>query len=223
MRPYGVVLAALSLMLSTEALAASAQTTADCPGDPEIGHDIELKIEIPEARLHHNLSIAQLGASVLHGPRSRVLGLANVRLEFGWSVGFEWRSWGDGFCFWVRRTVLTIRHPSPDIYIAREYRRGTCPYRTILGHERRHIRISKELIDRYIPRLRWVLTSLRIPTGARPVFVSSAENAKPEISALMKELAEPLFQEMGKALRETQAKIDTATNYRRLRKICRNW
>ncbi len=218
MRSQMVLLALLPLVLSTEVLAA-----ADCPGDRDIDHDIELEIDIPEPRLHHNLSIAQLGLRMPHGPGARVLGLADVRLDFGWSVGFEWRPWDDGFCFWVRRTELTIRHPSPDIYIAREYRRGTCPYRTILGHEQRHIRISKELIDRYIPRLRWVLTSLRIPTGERPVFVASAEDAKPEISALMKELAEPLFQEMAKALREAQAKIDSPASYRRLRKACRNW
>ena len=222
MRPCGVVLAAL-LLLAAAAPGSAAMAASDCRGDPEIGYDIDLAIEIPEPRLHHDLSVAQLGRMAIHRPRERVLGLANVGLDFGWSVGFEWRPRGDGFCFWVRRTELTIRHPSPDIYIAREYRRGTCPYRTILGHERRHIRISKELINRYIPRLRWVLISLRIPTGERPVFVTSAEDAKPEIAALMKELAEPLFQEMAKALREAQAKIDSPTSYRRLRKACRNW
>ena len=45
MRACGV-LAALLLMASTEA-----QASADCPGDPAIGHDIELKIDIPEPRL----------------------------------------------------------------------------------------------------------------------------------------------------------------------------
>jgi len=212
------VLVALLVLVSSAAMAA-----AECRGDRKIDYDIELEIDIPEARLHHDLSVAQLGRMAIHGPRERVLGLADVGLDFGWSVGFEWRQWGEGFCFWVRRTELTIRNPSPDIYIAREYRRGTCPYRTVLAHERQHIRISKELIDRYIPRLRWVLTSLRIPTGERPVFVTSAEDAKPEIAALMKELAEPLFQEMAKALREAQAKIDSPASYRRLRKACRNW
>ena len=205
------------------AQAAVAQAAVDCQIDPGIGHDIELKIDIPEPRLHHDLSIAELDRRVLHSPGKRVLGMADTGLEFGWSVRFEWQQWGDGFCFWVRRTELAIRHPSPDIYVAREYRRGSCPYRTILAHERQHMRISREQIDRYLPRLRWVLTSLRIPTAERPIFVTSAEAAKSEVRTLMKELAEPLFQEMRQAMRKAQAKLDSPDSYRRLRKKCKRW
>ncbi|MHA1153095.1 MAG: hypothetical protein ACTSQ7_10610 [Alphaproteobacteria bacterium] len=223
MRACGMVLAALSLMTASEVLAASAQATADCPGDPGIDHDIGLKIDIPEPRLHHDLSIAQLDRMAPHGPRQQVLGLAEAGLEFGWSVRFEWQQRGAGYCFWVRRTELAIRQPSPDIYVAREYRRGSCAYRAILTHERQHMSISRDQINRYLPRLRWVLTSLRIPTGERPVFVTSAEAAKAEARALMKELAEPLFQEMAQALRAEQAKLDSPASYRRLRKQCKRW
>ncbi len=231
MRWPGAVLAALSLMASGHVLAASvqaaaqatAQATAECPSDPDIDHEIELAIDLPKPRLNHDLGIAELGRKAPHRPGKRVLGLADTGLEFGWGVRFEWQAWGDGFCFWVRRTVLTIRHPSPDIYVAREYRRGSCPYRAILGHERQHMNVSREQINRYLPRLRWVLTSLQIPTGGRPVFVDSAEAAKREIRALMKGLAEPLFREMTAALRAAQAKLDSAASYRSLRKSCNRW
>jgi hypothetical protein len=218
MRLSGVVLAALSLMVSTEG-----QAAVDCPSDSGIDYDIELKIDIPEPRLHHDLSIAELDRKVPHGPGSRVLGLAKTGLEFGWSVRFEWQQRGDGFCFWVRRTALSIRQPSPDIYVAREYRRSSCAYQAILAHERQHMKISREQIDRYLPRLRWVLTSLRIPTAERPIYVTSAEAAKSEVRVLMKDLAEPLFQEMSQALRKAQAKLDSPASYRRLRKQCKRW
>jgi len=219
MRACGAVfVTALSLMASTEAVAAT-----ECPGNPDIDHEIELVIDIPEPRLHHDLGIAELGRNAPHVSSGRVLGLADTGLEFGWGVRFEWQAWDDGFCFWVRRTELMIRHPSPDIYVAREYRRGSCPYRAILAHERQHISISREQINRYLPRLRWVLTSLQIPTGERPIFVDSAEVAKRDIRALMKDLAEPLFQEMIAALRAAQAELDSVASYRRLRKACNSW
>ncbi len=218
MRLFGVVLAALPLMVSIEALAA-----ADCPSDLGIDYDIELKIDIPEPRLNHDLSIAELNRKALHGPGHRVLGLAETGLEFGWSVRFEWQQWGDGLCFWVRRTALNIRQPSPDIYVARKYRRSSCAYQAILAHERQHMKISRKQIDRYLPRLRWVLTSLRIPTAERPIYVTSAEAAKSEIRGLMKDLAEPLFREMRQALRAAQAKLDSPASYRRLRKRCKRW
>ncbi len=203
--------------------AVSGAAAAQCPGSPEDDYDIALDIDSPKARLYHDRGIAELGRMAVHGPRSNILGLANTGLDFGWRVEFEWRPEGEAFCFWVRRTELTIRHPSPDIYVAREYRRGTCPYRAILAHEQQHIRTSRELINRYIPRLRWVLTSLRIPTGQRPVLVGSPEEAKSEVRALMKDLAEPLFREMAKALRTAQAKIDSPASYKRLFKQCKRW
>ena len=223
MRTCGVALAALSLMAATEIPAASAQATADCPGDPGIDHDIELKIDIPEPRLHHDLGIAELNRKALRGPGHRVLGLAVTGLVFGWAVHFEWQPRGVGYCFWVRSTELAIRQPSPDIYVAREYRRSSCAYQAVLAHERRHMTVSREQINRYLPRLRWVLTSLRIPTGSRPIFVASAEAAKAEVRTLMKELAEPLFREMGQALRAAQAKLDSPASYRRMRKKCKRW
>jgi hypothetical protein len=201
----------------------SGAAAAQCQGSPEISYDIALDIDSPKARLHHDRGIAELGRMAFHGPGGKILGLANAGLDFGWRVEFEWRPEGEAFCFWVRRTELTIQHPTPDIYVAREYRRGTCPYRAVLAHEQQHIRTSRELINRYIPRLRWVLTSLRIPTGQRPVLVGSPEEAKSEVRALMKDLAEPLFREMAKALRAAQAKIDSPASYKRLFKQCKRW
>ncbi len=233
MRNCGVDLVALLLMIALGGQTAAAQATmaqatitqvaADCPGDPGIDYNIELNIDIPEPRLHHDLSIAELNRLALRGPGHRVLGLAVTGLEFSWAVGFQWQPQGAGHCFWVRRTKLAIRQPSPDIYVAREYRRSSCAYQAVLAHERRHMTISREQINRYLPRLQWVLTSLRIPTAERPIYVTSAEAAKTEVRALMKSLAEPLFQEMNAALRTEQAKLDSPASYRRLRKKCRRW
>ncbi len=213
----------LAVALVVPAPVVSGAAAAQCQGSPEISYDIDLDIDVPKARLHHDRGIAELGRMAFHGPRGRILGMASTGLDFGWRVGFEWRPEGEAFCFWVRRTELTVHHPSPDIYVAREYRRGTCPYRAVLAHEQQHIRTSRELINRYIPRLRWVLTSLRIPTGQRPVLVGSPEEAKSEVRALMKDLAEPLFREMAKALRAAQAKIDSPASYQRLFKQCKKW
>ena len=64
----------------------------ECRGSRENPHDIELKVDIPEPRLHHNLGIAELGRKALHGPGRRVLGLADTGLQFGWGVRFEWQA-----------------------------------------------------------------------------------------------------------------------------------
>ena len=221
MRSLAAVLAVPALVLLAPGVSVAA--AAQCQGSPEISYDIDLDIDIPEARVHHDRGIAELGRMAVHGPRGKILGLAKTGLDFGWRVEFAWRPEGAAFCFWVRRAELTIHRPSPDIYVAREYRHGTCPYRAVLAHERRHVRASRALIDRYIPRLRRMLTSPRIPTGQRPVLVGSPGAAESEVRALMKDLAEPLFHEMAEALGAAQAKIDSPASYKRLFKRCRRW
>ncbi len=194
-----------------------------CEGSPDIPYDIDLKIDTPPASVHHDRASAQLGRMGPHGPGGRVLGLASAGVDFHWRVGFEWRAQGDASCFWVRWARLSVRLPSPEIYVAREYPRGSCQYRAILAHEQDHFRASRELINRYLPRLRWVLTSLRIPTGRRPILVESAAAAKAEVRALMQELAEPLFREISEALRKHQAGLDSRASYKRLFAQCDRW
>ncbi len=200
-----------------------AHAEPECAGSPDIPYDIELVVDTPTARIHHDRSIADLGRLTVHGPGSRILGLAKTGLDFGWYVGFESVPKGEGFCLWVARVRLTARHASPDIYVARKYRRGGCQYRAVLAHERQHIRASRELINRYRPRLNMALTSLRIPTGRRPVYVTSREEAKAKLRALMADLAEPVYREMTAQLAKAQATLDSPASYRRLFKMCQSW
>lgn len=200
-----------------------ARAAEECISSQDLPYDIDLDIDTPSARLHHDLSIAQLGRMSFHGVRSRILGLASTALDFGWQVSFDSEPKGDGYCFWVESVKLTVRYPPPDIYVAREYRRGSCPYRKILAHEQAHVANAGKMILRYIPRLRWVLTSLRIPTGQRQIFVDSRPQAKTAVRALMQDLTESLYREMAEQLAKAQAELDSPASYRRLFKQCRNW
>ncbi len=195
----------------------------DCEGSTALPYDIDLEIDIPAARVIHDRSVAELGQATIHGPESRILGMVKTGLAFGWSIGFDSEPMGEGFCSWVSNVRLTIRQPSPDIYVAREYARGSCQYRTILAHEQKHVNNAREVINRYKPRLRWVLTSLRIPTGRRPIYVTEPAKARARLRKLMKELAEPLYREMARELSKAQAKLDSPASYRLYFKQCKTW
>ena len=144
MRAVFLLAAACSLLMAN----APARAEPECAGSPDLPYDIDLQVDTPTARIHHDRSIADLGRLTVHGPGSRILGLAKTGLDFGWDVGFESEPKGDGFCFWVESVRLTARHASPGIYVAREYRRGGCQYRAVLAHEQQHIRTSRDLINR---------------------------------------------------------------------------
>lgn len=194
-----------------------------CPWSADRAYDVVMQIDVPQARLHHDRSRAELNEISFHSPRARVLGLANTGLQFKWRVRYTANPFGDGFCFWVNRVELTLRYPSPDIYVAREYRPGTCQFRVILEHEKEHYRISRAVLRRYAPRLQTALASLTIPTGLRPVLVDSPEAARDQVQALMRRQVDPIYREMAQNLRQVQAEIDSPTEYRRTFKQCRDW
>lgn len=206
-----------------QAMAEQQVTGTDCPGDLDDSYKLKMHLDIPRARLHEDHSIAELGEMSFHGPRSRVLGLASTNLEFGWHVQFAAKPFGDGHCFWVTRADLSLRYAAPDIYVAREYRPGSCPYRAVLQHEEEHVAITRGILERYAPRLETALTSLLVPTGTRPIVVDSPEAAKHETSELMKELVKPIYQEMVTKLREAHRELDSPRGYRNTFRRCPSW
>ncbi len=194
-----------------------------CPWSADRAYDVIMHIDVPQMRLHHDRSRAELNNISFHLPRAKVLGLAKTGLRFKWRVNYTANPFGDAFCFWVHRVELTLRYPSPDIYVAREYRPGTCPYRVILEHETEHYRISRAVLRRYAPRLQTALASLTIPTGLRPVLVDSPEAARDEVQTLMRRHVDPIYREMVRTLRQAQAELDSPAAYRRTLKLCRDW
>lgn len=214
---------ALALVLLSLAPPAGA---TECVGSPDIPYDIDLTLDMPPAQVHRDRSIAELGEMHLHGGEGRVLGLTSAALEAAWRISFESQpneASPGTHCLWVRRVEIAVRHPAPDVYVAREYAPGSCPYRAILAHEQAHVAAVRDTVNRFTPRLRWVLTSLRIPTGERPISVASPEAGQHRLDALMRELAEPVFEEMAAALRAAHAQLDSRASYREVRKRCRVW
>jgi hypothetical protein len=202
---------------------AGAHETETCPGLDDSPYRVDLVVDTPASRVHHDRSIDQLGGMVAHGPGARVLGATDAGLEFGWRVDMRSAPYRGGYCVWVAGLRLTVRYPSPDIFIAREYRRGTCQYRNILAHEQEHVRISRATIKRFLPRLHMLLTSLRIPTAQRPLHAASAARAEDELGALMRDLVDPVYQDMAQALAGEQADLDSPASYRRLFRHCPDW
>jgi hypothetical protein len=195
----------------------------ECPADLDRPYKLEMHLDIPRARLHEDHGIDDLSEMSFHGPKARVLGLTNTELEFGWHVQFAAVPVGNAYCFWVDRVDLSLGYPSPDIYVAREYRPGSCPYRAVLQHEEEHVAITRRIMEHYAPRLETALTSLLIPTGTRPKVVDSAEDAKGEMQALMKELVDPIYREMMAKLRQAHGELDSPRSYREARKRCPQW
>ena len=191
-----------------------------CPGSPDTPYEVKVRMEMPPASINHDLSIAKLSKGKFHG---KILGKAAGRVEVKFATEYSAVPHGNQFCFWVQSIPVILRHSSIEIYIAKEYGTRSCQYRAILGHEKDHVRVAQDNLERYTPRIRSALTSLLIPTGRAPQVVASPEQAKREVNALARKLLGPVYRNMFADLKKAQAAIDSPEEYRRVFRRCRNW
>lgn len=194
-----------------------------CPSSPRAPYDVHVRVEIPSPPIDHSQSIRQLGKKMIHGPRQRVLGLTQSDLEVKTRGHYTVEKSGNRFCFSVRAIDVILKYRALQVYVAKEYKVGSCAFRAILAHEREHVRVARESLESYTPKIRAVLTSLLIPTGGEPIQVVSAKAAKAKMESITEQLLGPVYREMFESLNRGQAALDTPQQYLRVRNKCSRW
>ncbi len=215
----------LCTMLSEEsrALFTPAQAGETCAGAPQERFDVNVRTETPPPKVNHNLNRVQLGSMAFHGMTDSILGLHIHGIKIEYRAKHAAEPDGNGYCFWIRSIDVLLRYDAPDIYIAKDYRRGSCNYKAILGHEKRHEIVAREVIKRYIPRFRSLFTSLLIPKPKSAILVSSREDGKRKTEALLMQIIQPVYKEFESALAKEQAEVDALREYRKVLRQCKRW
>jgi hypothetical protein len=119
--------------------------------------------------------------------------------------------------------MLTLRYRTLEVYVASEYSPRSCAYQAILAHEQRHVKIAKKYVTRYAPRLRSVLTSLRIPKPGSAKLTPSKAHGAAEMDTVFNELITPVFERLNAEHQEAQARADLPQEYARVRRRCKKW
>ncbi|NQV22411.1 MAG: sel1 repeat family protein [Rhodospirillales bacterium] len=184
---------------------------------------IDVTVDIPPAPIDHSLSISQLTRAGPHGGGMQTIGLAVPEIEAKSSGSYGFMDKGDHKCFWVEHVQAQVVYQSMKIFIASEYKKGSCPYAKILRHEREHVAISRRNLARFEPRLRSALASLSIPKAGQPLQIKADDDPSAQMTRLFNRLVSPVLEDMMADLDAAQAKIDTPESYAKVRRQCRNW
>ena len=127
----------------------------------------------------------------------------------------------DKTCLRLDRVKLTFGARKTDVYIDRKYRKGSCPYKTILAHEMEHVRINNRVIAEYVPRIKRELAERA--GGIKPFFTKNLKRAGQSIvNRLMLEL-DPLIEEFNDARMMANDVIDTQESYAATHAKCKDW
>jgi hypothetical protein len=117
---------------------------------------------------------------------------------------------------------VQVVYRSLTIFVASEYKKGSCPYAKILRHEREHVAIAHRNLARFKPRIRSALAPLLIPKAGQPLKIGLNDDPRAELTRLFSKLVSPVLEDMMEDLSTSQAKIDTPESYAKVPRGCRS-
>jgi hypothetical protein len=203
----GLLIAALTL---------SAVPAGAAPACPPSRPEVTVTLAIAEPSVDNTQPQPALqklaGKGHLYG---RTQGLYRADLEVGWRANVH----HDAACRWIEAVTVTINIPARVIYIAHERPPGSCPYESVLAHERKHQAADEAVLAEHRPRIKRAAEE----AATLPPIAASDGPGKAVDAQLTGPIAAALkqgFAELAKARAERQAEIDTPAEYRRVHAQC---
>jgi hypothetical protein len=146
--------------------------------------------------------------------------------EIGYKIATKYNimSQGGKYCVGLEAVKVTF-YGKPEVHIASNFKRGSCEYTAVLGHEQIHIRTMRKFMREYAPKFKKEVA--RIAKSSRrhigPIREDQVEGAQEE---LQNQYARQLSAYLGKVLPilgSRQKKVDSPEEYARVFKKCKNW
>jgi len=141
-----------------------------------------------------------------------------------YELGLEQDRPGAPYRAYLSKLIVEFGYTKLEVYVAREYAKGTCEYNQVLKHEMEHVNIHAATYRKYKRLLKGALeASGRLPTRKKPLYVKNPDQAQVQVDRLVKGITNPLYDRFGAELLRAQAKIDTPANYQAIQRKCGQW
>lgn len=124
------------------------------------------------------------------------------------------------YCLWQADVAINVSY-RPEVYIAKEYRPGSCRYTQTKLHEMRHVEVDKAVMKELLPELKRVATVRAAEIGVRgPFDDTQREAAKSILLHSMQDAVSAELDRIEKVRALRQQLIDTPGEYTRLSQTC---
>jgi hypothetical protein len=156
------------------------------------------------------------------GLSGAAVGLTVADLSRSLQIGTEVRPSGQGrSCVYLRMVEATIGYGQIRVYVARDYRPGSCPDNVIVAHENRHVAVFRETLARYAPNLRQTIEGTARRQG--PLVVGRGADAEAIFLDRLQQAIAPLLNRMIREMDRANAAIDSPTSYAGEQARCADW
>jgi hypothetical protein len=206
-------------------LSASARAQ-DCPRRQE-PVTVSFETVRPEVKYNNALNVTGLRnllrekGGTTAGAHAEALGVTFVTPSFTVDAKTVVMPVQGGVCVYLERVHAKVGYRSMDVYVASEYPPGTCENRAIVDHENQHIAINLEALAEFAPKIRAELE--RIVAAEKPVRTTDGKRGTRQLVNRVSDRMSGALDRFHSALRERNARIDSASNYAAIGGLCSAW
>ncbi|MCB1681954.1 MAG: hypothetical protein KDI65_08470 [Alphaproteobacteria bacterium] len=153
----------------------------------------------------------------------QILGLGGGEIEANYNTGFEVSPFPGGYCVVMQELTATFV-AKPQIHVASNFEEGSCEYSEVLYHEQKHIDALRNFHLKHINDIKKKLREIAstIPS-TRPVSKDKVSEVQHQLVNYVQVKINAYFQKIMRELQETQQKIDSPAEYKRVAGKCRKW
>ncbi len=131
-------------------------------------------------------------------------------IQFGQSVNKKY-----GYaCIWYKDITVSL-NIEPTIVIAKELSKDHCMRKAILGHEMKHVRVDREVVNKYAKSMgKKLITALKSRGfSAGPVQVGRVKEVSHKMGRVVGQILELEYRKMGIDRQERQRAVDSLEEY----------
>lgn len=157
------------------------------------------------------------GVSVLQGYAS-----GSIAMKAQVKLGYKHMPQYGAYCLWYDRIDVHFEI-DPYIYIAKEVAQDKCMGAAVLAHERKHVNVDRQVVNKYAAVIGQKLTEGIKARGGFIVGPIKQENAKTTADVMQKvvmQIVELEHQRMDLDRRDMQGRVDTREEYESVSAQC---
>ena len=137
-----------------------------------------------------------------------------VQLEHSMKLGHYTDNQYGFVCLWYDEITVKL-HIDPTIVIAKELYKDKCMRQAILGHESKHVRVDREIVNKYAKLMGGKLVKALTSRGfsAGPMKVDRAKEVSQKMQRVVGQILALEDQKMNIDRQERQREVDTLEEY----------
>lgn len=155
--------------------------------------------------------------------RGITLGLAGGPISITIKGQFQSTSLKGNACVELKKLEVLF-WAKPQVMIASNFKKGSCEYREVLGHEQKHIRALRKFVREEAPKLKKEVR--RIVKASRTQYKvkeRSVPQAQKNIEQQLYKRIQAYQNRIMPILENRQKAIDSPAEYKRVADSCKNW